>query len=70
MPKSTKIYFNKKLFFHGGLGPTFLLLILIDILKGNFKKITKIEISVLLYAGCLEWPPLVANFLRGGKKNP
>ena len=72
MQKLTKIYFFKKLFFpEGGLKPFFLLLILIDILKGYFKKNYKnFEISVLLCPGCLEWPPLGANFFGGGKKNP
>ena len=37
--------------------------------KGVFKKNYKnFEISVLLCPGCLEWPPLGANFCGGGKK--
>ena len=39
--------------------------------KGVFLKNYKnFEISVLLCPGCLEWPPLGANFCGGGKKNP
>ena len=38
--------------------------------KGVFKKNYKnFENSVLLCPGCLEWPPLGANFFGGGKKN-
>ena len=45
-----KNYFYKKWFFHeGGPDSSFLLLILIDILKGYLKKITKILKSPYYY---------------------